>query len=286
VGDAVLVRILELPDMLRKYDVEPVLAAGWETRGIEFPSRPDGALRHWTYGGLALGWPSMNTLIYGRGKPGDSNYLPGPLCQVSQERGPSTRDDRCLVIASGKANHAGEGEWNGISGNYRLLGNEIEWRYDSEPFPARRVDVSERIMAALLDCCLGTDNNDVAEHREYAPTRKIDTNLSGDDLRRRVAELRSGLGPAPSPTTPSIDEEDDIMNFPAEIVEGDATVGTWYVTDRVTKQHIKNRYHAAILVQGGHKAENPGTAGDLTGAQIKPFRWPQKALDSIRTVGS
>lgn len=194
-------RVLELPDMLRKYNVEPVLVAGWQTRGHEFPTRPDGALRHWTAGSTRLGIPSLNILTHGR------SDLPGPLCAVGQERAPSDRDDRAYVVASGKANHAGDGLWNGIRGNYKLLGLEIEWAGPTETFSSRRRDVSERIMAALLDCCAGTSSADAAEHREYAlpPGRKIDTNLSGHDLRRRLAILRT---PAPPPTEPElIDEE-------------------------------------------------------------------------------
>lgn len=183
----IALRVLELPDTLRKYGVEPVLVAGWAARGNEFPTRPDGALRHWTVGSLREGIPSLGILTNGR------SDLPGPLCQVGQERAEASKFDRAYVIASGKANHAGDGVLNGITGNYKLLGLEIEWTGPNEAFSGRRKDVSERIMRALLDCCTGTNDNDVGEHREYARPagRKVDTNLSGDELRRRMTELRT-----------------------------------------------------------------------------------------------
>lgn len=196
-------RVLELPDALRRYEVEPVLVAGWETRGNEYPTRPLGALRHWTAGALRVGIPSLQILTFGR------SDLPGPLCAVGQERAPADRDDRAYVVASGKANHAGAGLLNGIVGNYRLLGLEIEWAPQlGEGFSARRRDVSERIMAALADCCADPEWGDVGEHREYAlpAGRKIDTNLDGDALRDRVQALLHPAPPVPAPT-----EEDEAM---------------------------------------------------------------------------
>lgn len=201
-------RTLELPDMLRKYGVEPVLTAGWETRGNEFPTKPKGALRHWTAGATTGVTPSLRVVTFGR------SDLPGPLCAVLQSR-EVDRPDRAYVIASGKANHAGAGNWNGLDSNYELLGLEIEWSGPNETFSEARRDVSERIMAALLDCGTGADNM-VAEHREYAlpAGRKIDTNLNGDVMRSRMTVLRN---PAPQ------HEEEDPMRFRIIWYKGDPT---------------------------------------------------------------
>lgn len=274
-------RVLELPDALRRYDVEPVLVAGWETRGNEYPTRPAGALEHWTAGSLRIGIPSLRTLTLGR------SDLPGPLCAVGQERAPDDRDDRAYVIASGKANHAGEGEWNGIRGNYRLLGLEIEWapQLGELVLPPRRRDVADRIMAALIDCTTG-DHADIAQHREYArpPGRKVDTNLDGAAVRERVRILRST--PAPTPTPPAGEEEDDQMNDPIEIVKG-STSAAWFATDGITKQWVNGREHAAILcLNRGAKAEvKPASMAAAELAKMQPFVWPQAAVDSIRLVG-
>lgn len=281
--------------MLRKYNVEPVLVAGYEDRGGaagsgaagEFPTRPDGALRHWTAGPTRGATPSLNTVTFGRP---DLRYM---LAQVLQSREPPDQDDKAYVIGTGWAAHAGNGELNGIRGNRLLLANEIEWSGPREFFSSRRKDVSERIMAALLDCCTGDNNDDVGEHREYARPagRKIDTNLSGDELRARMRVLRGAVALVKPPTFAPVagDEEDEEMNLPGKIVKGDATglAGAhWYVTDGVTRQWINGREHAAVLISIGAATPAKGTGDQTKTAEIVPHVWPQKAVDSIRLVGA
>ena len=197
-------KVTELAARLRHYGLTVVEVAGWQTRGNEFPVRPDGAVRHWTAGPATGETPCLGVVTNGR------SDLPGPLCNAYQSRRVDSNGlDVVYVVAAGKANHAGAGTWNGISGNYKLLGLEIEWSGPNEAFAnvRRRKLTSELIMRALMDCCTGTNDNDACEHREYAPTRKIDTNLSGDELRRRMTELRGAPAPAPTPS-----EEDDMAD--------------------------------------------------------------------------
>ena len=198
-------RVLELPDRLRDREVPIKVVAGFETRGIEFPGRPDGCIRHWT----ATAGSALKAVTFGRTSP---TRLDGPLSQTNQSRevDPRTGLDVVYVVASGKANHAGEGEWNGMSGNYELLGHEIDWAGPTEVFGPMRKLTSELVMRALLDCCTGTNPNDVCEHREYAPKRKIDTNLSGDELRRRMAELANG-GSIPGRLDLTVEQYKEIM---------------------------------------------------------------------------
>lgn len=254
-------RVLELPDMLRKYGVEPVEVAGWKTRGNEFPSRPDGALRHWTAGSTSGRTPSLGIVTNGR------SDLPGPLAQILQSRESAGTKDKAYVIASGKANHAGAGVWNGISGNYALLGNEIEWSGPGEAFSAARIDISERIMAALLDCCTGTNNNDVAEHREYATPagRKIDTNLDGNVMRRRMAVLRSGT-PSPSPTP----GDDDMQNILLQGSDG----GPWWFSDGLSRRYCYSKEEAGQHAYAGLLRWNNGG----------PFVVPQAMVDQMPII--
>jgi hypothetical protein len=180
------VRLLGLPDALREFDLEPVLSAGWETRGLEFDDDPIITLRHWTAGAITGKSPSLRIVTFGRPD------LKGPLATVLQERTGGSGLDRVHVIASGRANHAGEGSWQGVtSGNRRGTGNEIEWAGPHEAFPVNRIETSERIAAALLSLSKYQDGKHACEHREYAlpPGRKIDTNLNGDTFRLRVHEL-------------------------------------------------------------------------------------------------
>ncbi len=200
-------RVLELADKLRARGLQVVEVEGWQTRGREFPLRPDICIRHWTAGPTTGRTPSLRVVTNGR------IDLRGPLAQIYQSR-ETDGDDVIFVIASGVANHAGRGRWAGVSGNSKSMGLEIEWSGPDETFSDRRKLVSELAMAALMDCALGTNTNDACEHREYAlpPGRKIDTNLDGDELRRRMAELRD---------IPDDDDDDD--DDPAEhiVAEGD-----------------------------------------------------------------
>lgn len=176
-------RVSELGDRLTHWGVPWGWVAGAERRGNEFPTRPDGALRHW------IGSSGRGLGVITNGRPD----LQGPLSQLNQTRDVDKRTglDFVWVVATGKANHAGDGVLNGITGNYKLLGLEIDWAGSSEHFGPMRELTSELCMRALLDCCAGTDTNDVGEHREYARPigRKQDTNLSGDKLRNRMRTI-------------------------------------------------------------------------------------------------
>lgn len=249
-------RTLELPDALRRYGVEPVLVAGWATRGNEYPARPQGGLRHWTAGATTGRTPSLGVVTSGR------SDLPGPLCAVLQSReAPGTRD-KAYVIASGKSNHAGAGNWHGLDSNYELLGLEIEWSGPNEPFSAARQDVSERIMAAFLDVCHATDNRLVAEHREYAlpAGRKPDTNLDGNVMRQRMVILRSTPPPTPeddmkpptmftlfAPAAPSVGHVYLVQDggIDAHHLDGDAfnRWKAWGATDKTSERIPATQFH-------------------------------------------
>jgi hypothetical protein len=221
-------RVSELTGRLRLYGLTVVEVAGCHTRGLEFPSRPDGAIRHWTAGPISGVTPTLGVVTNGR------SDLVGPLCNVYQSRSVDAAGlDIAYVVATGKANHAGEGTWNGTTGNYGFLGLEIEWAGPTENFLVRRrKETSERIMRAMLDCCAGVNPNDVCEHREYAPKRKIDTNLSGAELRRRMTEIKPG----------DDDGDDDLSAASDEIL-------------RVLKQHSDTlRNLEVILKDGGDKS--------------------------------
>jgi hypothetical protein len=195
-------RLLGLPDALRKYGLEVVEVAGWKTRGAEFDGKPIITLRHWTAGPKVGKAPSLGVVTNGR------SDLRGPLCQVLQERTGRTGLDRVYVVASGVANHAGTGVWQGVnSGNRDGTGNEIEWSGPGEAFPSNRRETSERVAAALLSLSGDPNGKYACEHREYAtpPGRKVDTNLDGGVLRANVQKL---LHP---PKPPPTEEEEDMV---------------------------------------------------------------------------
>lgn len=260
-------RVSDMPAEMRKLGLTVVEVAGCYGRGNDFPRRPRGKLRHWTAGGRG-DKPSLGIVTFGRGKPGDPNYLPGPLAQTLQSRERDANGlDVVYFVADGKANHAGTGEWNGVSGNYEFFGNEIEWSGPNEFFPSQRELTSELIARAMLNCCVnGGDPDMAAEHREYARPigRKIDTNLDGNKMRRRMAELDQ------APPTP--EEEDDMK---PEIITYEGAGQLWITDDWVDCRKITPE-HAGGLVWLGRAAWNP----DTNAAWV----WPRDMIEALHDV--
>ena len=185
-----------IADRLRSTGLKVVEVAGWQTRGSE-NFNPKGSVDHHTAGPAMGNAPSLNICINGRAG------LPGPLCNVLVGR-----DNTCYVIAAGRANHAGLGGWKGLSGNSSVFGVEREnVGTGSEPWRPDQTDTAARIHAALISAH-GGDANLVCEHKEWAPTRKIDAfGIDGNQMRILVAKYLSGtistpIAP-PAPNSPA-----------------------------------------------------------------------------------
>jgi len=179
-----------IANRLRAAGLRVVEVAGWQTAGSE-SFAPGGSVNHHTAGPSSGSTPSLLTCIEGRPD------LAGPLCNVYQSREPS--EDIAYVIAAGRANHAGEGSWRGLSGNASVYGLEIE-HDGTTALPERRIALAARIHAAMFT----GDPANVCQHREWT-SRKIDvaTNVPGDDFRARVAAARQPAAPLPM-------EDDDV----------------------------------------------------------------------------
>lgn len=183
-------RLLAIPDFLHKWGLEVTLEPGWEKRGKEFFERPKVAIGHHTATPRTeknknQDLPTRTMLRDGR------SDLPGPLCQIA-----TTRSGVIHVVAAGKANHAGQGDWKGITSSALTIGNEVEYPGTGEWNPAqlRAFDLS---MAAMLDM-LGQRAEMYCGHREWAnpPGRKVDPgNVDLDKQRQRIKmHLESGPG--------------------------------------------------------------------------------------------
>ncbi len=131
-------RLLWLPQALTQAGLRVNVVGGWETRGRGTMHARAGVWHH-TAAKRGSNAPSLRVVIDGRPD------LPGPLCHVLVGR-----DLTCHVIASGVANHAGAGGWQGLSGNSSVVGVECENDGVSEPWSDGMVDVMVRIAAA---CC-------------------------------------------------------------------------------------------------------------------------------------
>jgi hypothetical protein len=196
-------RDTDIAHRLRDAGLRVVEVDGWTSRGSsEFG--PRGAVTHHTAGPRDGNIPSLNTLIYGR------SDLPGPLCNVAQ-----ARNNDVYVIASGRANHAGDGGWRGLSGNSSVYGLEIEnVGTGAEPWRQDQVDTSARIQAALIRGKAGADM--VCQHKEWT-SRKIDAvDADGDTFRGRVDYFLRHPHPKPKPPTFAARSGDDPMFIRSE----------------------------------------------------------------------
>lgn len=176
-----------IADRLRAFGLNVVEVAGWQSRGSD-SFNPKGSVDHHTAGPASGNAPSLGICINGRAG------LAGPLCNVLV-----ARDNTCYVIAAGRANHAGLGGWRGLSGNSSVYGVEREnvGYGDREPWREDQTDTAARVHAALLQ---GKNVSYLCEHKEWAPTRKIDAHtVDGNELRARTANYLN-QSPAPSPT--------------------------------------------------------------------------------------
>lgn len=209
-----MARALWIADKLREHGVRVVEVAGWQTRGSD-TFNPRGVVAHHTAGGAGEA-PSLNICINGR------SGLPGPLANIVLGR-----SGTAYVIAAGRANHAGVGGWNGLSGNSSVFGIEAENRgYDTDPWPGVQLDAYYKICRALIEG-VGVGADRVCGHKEWATPRgrKIDPHsLDMNDFRNRVANINSTPAPTPPPpqqtnvykigsTGPKVVEIQNICNF-------------------------------------------------------------------------
>lgn len=98
------------------------------------------------------------------------------------------------------------------------------------------------------------------------------------EAKRRNLALRSTHSvPAPVPAPrPKYDDyyEENEMKLPAMLVQAKGKAPVW-VTDGITKQHVRHPDHMNILLYLGIAQASTNN---------KPFQWTAAAVDSIRTV--
>ncbi|MDP9840736.1 N-acetyl-anhydromuramyl-L-alanine amidase AmpD [Neorhizobium huautlense] len=179
-----------LVEVLEDANLKVAEVPGWRSRGRADMPRVRGVMCHHTAGPAAGNMPSLRVITEGRAD------LPGPLSQLGLGR-----DGTCYVVAAGRANHAGAGNWQGItSGNSSFIGIEAENSGGgNDPWPEVQMDAYVRCVAAILKK-IGEDAIMCCGHKEYAlpPGRKPDPRFDMNDFRFKVAAVMSGNAPAPS----------------------------------------------------------------------------------------
>jgi peptidoglycan hydrolase-like protein with peptidoglycan-binding domain len=186
-----------LPMVLEGAGLKVALVDGWAGRGRSEMGRVEGVICHHTAGPRTNNMPSLGTLIKGR------SDLPGPLAQLGLGR-----DGTYYVIAAGKCNHAGAGQWRGFTnGNLSFIGIEAENAGTPAdfPWPDVQMDSYRRGVAAILQH-IGHGPEFCAGHREYAlPVgRKNDPLFDMDTFRAEVAAIMNGSA-VPSEPIPSVE---------------------------------------------------------------------------------
>lgn len=180
-----------LPEVLAAAGCHIELVPGWQTRGSA-TFDPKGVVWHHTATGKNWTRKSLIDLIIQ-----GTDRVPGPLSQLILER-----DGTFIVVASGRANHAGKGGWRGLSGNTSVLGIEAANDGRGELWTPLQVTAYRRGTAAILER-LGRNELWMCGHKEWAPGRKIDPH--GFDMDRERAAVAALLN-----------EEEDM----SKVVEG------------------------------------------------------------------
>jgi hypothetical protein len=191
--------LIWLPEVLKNAGLKVAEDPGWEDRGVGEIGTINGVMCHHTAGPKTGNMPSLQIVREGR------SDLPGPLAQLCLGR-----DGTFFVVAAGKANHAGRGEWQGITaGNTHFIGIEAEntGRDDDFPWPEGQMDAYRRGVAAILRR-IGQDAIMCCGHKEYAlPSgRKVDPTFDMNVFRLEVAAIMAGTVPPPiliPPTAPN-----------------------------------------------------------------------------------
>jgi hypothetical protein len=188
-----------LPEVLEAAGLKVAETPNWRTRGRGDMGKPQGIICHHTGTPRAVAgnMPTLGVLINGRAAAPGSPSLTGPLAQLGLGR-----DGTFYVIAAGRANHAGPGQWLGLvnQGNSCFLGIEAEnsGAGDTDPWPEVQLDAYWRGCAAILKR-IGATAGMCCGHKEYATPlgRKSDPNLDMAVFRSRVAGFMQAAGAKP-----------------------------------------------------------------------------------------
>jgi hypothetical protein len=191
-----------LPTVLSDAGLKVAEQPGWQTRGRGDMRNVRGVICHHTAGSKRGNMPSLGIVTNGRPD------LPGPLSQLCLGR-----DGTFFIVAAGRANHAGRGNWQGVtSGNTSFIGIEAEntgqtTGPNADSWPAVQLDAYRRGVAAILKK-IGANAIMCCGHKEYALPigRKSDPTFDMDDFRNQVAAIMAGTAPLPS-VIPAVDSD-------------------------------------------------------------------------------
>lgn len=256
--------LTDLADACRDSGLTVIEVPGWRTRTARL--HPDGmtAVRgimwhHTATPRTAKGdYPSLTVVRDGR--PGVS----GPLANLGLGRSGAV-----LVVAAGRANHAGTGAWPGLVGGSDTIGIEAESDGSGKDWTREQLDAMPRLTWALARRYHIPPGRVIA-HREWAPQRKIDP--AGIDM----STLRAAVS-RPAPPHPL---EDDMTPAQDQLLrEIRDAVCRWADTEPV---RVQDR---TILGVWGHQLPT-GTAMEALTAAARVQAEVRAALTDPATVAA
>lgn len=202
-----MTRLTDVDVVLRDAGVPVSEVDGWKSRGRDMAA-VRGVVWHHTATSRSVSDSSVvRVLRDGHGS------LPGPLSQLGL-----SRDGTWWVVAAGRANHAGVGQWPGLSGNDDCIGVEAFHAGTSDERWTSTQLSSWRVGTAALCAAYGIPAGRVIGHKEWAPRRKVDPfGVYMDNVRRDVGAL--------------LEKEDDDM--PVLVRHGDRETVYQVVADRL-----------------------------------------------------
>lgn len=184
-----------LADVLRAAGLTVVEQPNWKDRGRGDVGTIKGVICHHTAGPVHGNAPSLALVEHGR------DDLPGPLSQLVLGR-----DGTFFVVGAGRCNHAGKGQWHGVTaGNSQMIGIEAENAgTGKDPWPAVQMDAYVHGVAAILTH-IGADSVMAAGHKEWALPRGRKTDPAFDMVafRERVEAAQQGTVKLPMAVPPT-----------------------------------------------------------------------------------
>lgn len=226
---------LGIPGALQRYGLEVDLVDGWRTRGSS-SFNPVGVVGHHTAGPKTGDRPSLDVCVNGRPD------LDGPLCNVFLPRGLTTAQRAPVVVAAGRANHAGAGGFRGLVGNSSVFGIEAEDDGLDGVWTDWQLWAYPRVVAGLL-WLASSDESWYCAHRTWAPTRKIDpTGIADSWMRTATHDV---FNPPPAP--PPVPKEDEMFLAYFQV---DPDTRTFWVVDATGKRQVTGTAYAELKTKG------------------------------------
>jgi GH24 family phage-related lysozyme (muramidase) len=252
---------------LEAQGVPVVYVVGWEGRstGTRPVLDPAGVVIHHTATrSYDYDYPSLGIVRDGR------SDLPGPLSQFGLGRHTGT----VYVIASGKANHAGPGGWNGLSGNASVWGIEAE----NDGIGEEWSDVTLRnyvLLCAALARHTGFGPENVCCHREWTSAKIDPTGIDGDWFRAQVAAaLEGNFTTGGFPMALSEQEQRDLAN---------RTEWTWNAVEQI-KEAVDADQNESLVERIARQVESrAATAGGTIDLDELADRLADRLAERLQT---